>query len=149
MDKSNFSNLIKDLPALAQKNNWLKTYDKELDYFCCSKENLANDVRAIKISNEVFLYVDSKQTIKGLGIEYLKNGFVKHHPGVKDLTQFFTEKTDENDESVLTVSPKQEKKFTADFKIFIKDLTSDIGQENFYKGRTPDDFEGLFSVAFK
>jgi len=84
MGESKITNLIKNLAEIAIKNNWIKTYDKELDYFCWSKANLSKDVRAIKISQEVLFYLNPKRVIEGFGVEYLKNGKTFNYPlGIK------------------------------------------------------------------
>jgi len=116
-----------------------------LDYFCWSKANLSKDVRAIKISQEVLFYLNPKRVIEGFGVEYLKNGFIRHNPRYKNLIKLFTEKTNEG---TFTIPPKQEKKVAKDFEMLVKDLTRDIYQENWGK-RTPKDFEQLLSIALK
>ena len=145
MGESKITNLIKNLAEIAIKNNWIKTYDKELDYFCWSKANLSKDVRAIKISQEVLFYLNPERAIEGFGVEYLKNGFIRHNPRYKNLIKLFTEKTNEG---TFTIPPKQEKKVAKDFEMLVKDLTRDIYQENWGK-RTPKDFEQLLSIALK
>lgn len=146
MGKTNILNLIKTLPEVARKNNWVKTYDKELDYFCWSKNHLSKDVKAIKVSQEVLFFVNSKRKIEGFGIEYLKTGFIQHNPHYKDLTKFFTE---EIGEGIFTISPAQEKKVAKDFVMLTNDLARDVSEESFGKDRTSRDFEELFSEVFK
>ncbi len=104
MRESKITNLIKNLAEIAIKNNWIKTYNKELDYFCWSKVNLSKDIREIKVSQEVLFYLNLKGAIEGFGIEYLKNNFIEHNPRYKNLTKLFTEKTNEG---IFTIPPKQ------------------------------------------
>ena len=146
MSTSKITNLIKNLAETAIKNNWIKTYDKELDYFCWSKVNLSKDTREIKISQEVLFYINSKEEIEGFGVEYLKNNFMEHNNRYKGLTKLFTEKTDEG---IFTIPAKEEKEATEKFETLIGDITKDIYQENWENERTPEDLERLLSVAIK
>ena len=146
MGKPKIVNLIKNLVEIAVKSNWIKTYDRELDYFCWSKANFSKDVRAIKMSREVLFYLTPKGAIEGFGVEYLKNNFIEHNPRYKNLTKAFTEKTEEG---VFTISRKEEKKVAKDFETLVGALTKDICQENWENERMPEDFEELLSIATK
>ena len=146
MEKFKIANLIKNLGKIAIKNNWIKTYNKKLDYFCWSKANLSKDIREIKISQEVLLYLNRKKVIEGFGVEYLKNNFIEHNPRYENLTKFFTEETNEG---IFTIPPKQEKKVAGEFEAFVEVLTKDIYQDNWENERTSKDLEKLLSVATK
>ncbi len=146
MGKFKITNLINGLAKMAIKNKWIKTYDEDLDYFCWSKDNLSAETKAIKISQEVLLYLNHKGIIEGLGVEYMRNNFMEHNPRYNDLTKFFTK---EIDEGIFTIPPAQEKKTQDKFEMFIGDLTKDIYQENWENKRTPEDLEKLLSVAIK
>jgi len=146
MGEFKITNLIKDLAKIAIKNNWIKTYDKELDYFRWSKVNLSKDIREIKMSQEILFYLNHRGIIEGFGIEYLKNNFIEHNPRYKNLTKLFTEKTEEG---VFTIPLKQEKKVAKEFEILIGDATRDIYQENWENKKTPEELEKLLSIAIK
>lgn len=139
-------NLIENLIGIAEKNEWIKTYNKQLDYFCWTKPSISKNIHLIKVSKEVLLYLNPKGLIEGMGVEYFNNNFIKHNPAHKDLPGFFTEKIDEVN---FAIPKKKEKEMTNEFDIFIKDLTNDIYKENFENNRTAEDLEKLVAIAIK
>src|SRR3989338_2828898 len=96
MGKGKFTNLIDSLSEKAFSDKWIPTYDRELDYFSWTKENLSGNSKLIKVAHETFLFLDGSGNVEGLAVEYLKNNFVAHNDVFSGLPDLFTLKIDES-----------------------------------------------------
>ncbi|MDP3696873.1 MAG: hypothetical protein Q8R55_02465 [Candidatus Taylorbacteria bacterium] len=142
MEKGRFTNLIDSLSEKALSEKWIPTYDRELDYFSWTKENLSDDSKLIKVAHETFLFLDRGGNIEGLAVEYLKNNFVAHNNVFRDLPGLFTVKIDE---STFTLD---EKKGTNRSQLLglAESLKADIYKE-IIDNDNKDEIEGLISAA--
>lgn len=144
MAKKGFTNLIDTVSEVAKRDKWVRTYNKKLDYLYWANPSISKDVRLIKASKEVFLYLSPKGLVEGIGVEYLKSNFIQHHPDYKDLPKLFTEKIDE---TTFVISKENKKSAVNEFERFTKDLTSDIYKENLENKQTMDDLDKLIDMA--
>ena len=147
MAKTKHFNLIESLLKISQvakKENWIKSYDKALDYFYWERPRLSKNTQLIKMSNEMLFYVSPKGLIEDIGVEYLTNNFIQHNPNHKNLPKIFTKKIEEE---IFTTIDKQKESEAQTFKNFTNDLTDDAYQENFKNNRTPHDIEELVNTA--
>lgn len=144
MPKRKILNLIDNLSEIAKRERWTRAYNRKLDYFCWTKPSISKNVRLVKVSKEVLLYLNSGGIIEGIGVEYLRANFIRHNPNYKGLIKLFTEKLDE----ATFVISKNKKNLTI-FEDFAKVLASDIYKENLEHNRTADDIERLIDVAIE
>jgi len=144
MAKNKFIATIDRISEIASKEKWEKAYDKKLDYFCWTNTKEAKSARLVKVSNEIFLYFNSKGLVKGIGIEYLKNNFIEHNPEYKDLTKLFTEKVDGG---IFIIPKNEEKKSENKFVGFVEDIIKEIKIDSWENKQSPEELEKLVSIA--
>lgn len=142
MEQRKFTNLIDSLSQKAFSERWIPTYDKDLDYFSWTKEDLSDDSKLIKVAHETFLYLDKNGNVEGLAVEYLKNNFVAHNDVFKDFTNLFTVKIDENTFTLDEQKSENKNKLIG----LAESLKADIYKE-IIENDNKDEIEGLINAA--
>ena len=144
MAKTKLLNNLKDLSKIAEKKNWTKFYDKDLDFLYWGNQDKTATARILKISQEVFLYIDNNKNLEGIGVEYLTSNFIEHNPEYKDLTSLFTQRIEDG---IFAIPSNKENKVFHKFEDFAKDLTLDIFEENLNHKQNVDGIEELADLA--
>jgi hypothetical protein len=143
MAKSKIVDRLENLFAIATKNNWVKSYDKDMDYFCWGDKEKMKSARLYKISQEVLLYIDKTKNFTGVGITDLSKNFIEHNPGYKDIPGLFTR---ELESGIFTIPSKIDQSSSHKFEDLAKDVMVDVLKENLennQSGETIDKLAGL------
>jgi hypothetical protein len=127
MAEAKLLNNLKELSKIAEEKKWTKSYDKDLDFLYWGNPDKTAKARTLKISQEVFIYIDDKKNLEGVGVEYLTSNFIEHKPEYKGLSDLFTEK---GEGKIYTMSESVEKNNFHKFEDFAKDLALDVFEEN-------------------
>ncbi len=138
MEKRNVINLIDSIPRKALEENWVRSYDKELDFFTWTKKDLDEESTMVKVSNHTFLYISSNIELEGVALEYAKSNFIQHSDLVNrpDIVSIFMGKeASENDDSDETSE-----------LLFAKSIQSDIFKE-LITTNSVESVDGLVSIA--
>src|SRR3989344_8971712 len=96
MEKSRFINLIDKLSTVATLDKWEAIYDRESDIFYWQKSKISKDVRLVKVSHDISLFLTPTRKVEGLFVEYLKDNFMKHNIEYKGITGYFDKKVADN-----------------------------------------------------
>ena len=143
MAEAKLLNNLKELSKIADEKNWTKSYDKDLDFLYWGNPDKTATARTLKISQEVFIYIDNNKNLEGIGVEYLTSNFIEHKPEYKDLPDLFTKKVD----GVYTIPSNKEDGVSHKFEDFAKDLALDVFEENLNHKQNADGIEELANLA--
>ena len=144
MAETKIINNLSELSKVAQENKWSKSYDKDLDFLYWGNQDKMAKAKILKVSQEVFLYIDENKNIEGVGVEYLSSNFVEHKPEYKDLLNLFTQ---EEKNGVFIIPPEKDSKLIHRFEDFAKDLTIDVLRENLNHKQNTQGIEELANLA--
>lgn len=106
---------VKNIPAIADSEQWVLTFDKEEGTLFYAPEYIPDGAELYQVTDEYALYVDKDFNPKGVMVEYFGNNFVKHH----DFFEKLSSEVFAGDEKVQVVDPGQEK---AEKPTFLKAL---------------------------
>ena len=114
INKEKIINVVKNIPAIASKEGWVLTLDKDEGALFYAPKIMPNKTELFQITDEYAIYLDSKFNPRGVMIEYYGVNFVKHHPEFETVTEkVFGE---EDNKKTETVNPKNNK--NSDVAIF-------------------------------
>lgn len=97
---------VKNVPFIAEKEQWVLTLDKEENSLFYSPEKIPNGAELYQVTDEYALYLDKNMKPQGLMIEYYGQNFVEHHKEFKGLDK----KLFSGNEVIKTVDPKADNK---------------------------------------
>lgn len=113
---------------VAQKQNWVPRYDTESDSLSFTVPKLPDDARIKYFNDEIALYLDQKDVIRGLFIEYFKSNFIEHHKDLKDVLKRELQAKKVGDKSLREISPTKTKRVIPKMREAIKlSLIKDMG----------------------
>lgn len=144
MAETKLLNNLKDLSKIAEEKKWTKSYDKDLDFLYWGNPDKTAAARILKISQEVFLYIDSMKNLEGIGVEYLTSNFIEHKPEYKNLPDLFTKKMEDG---VFEIPSNKEGKASHEFEDFAKDLVIDVFSESLNHKQDAASIEDLANLA--
>ncbi|OGY49072.1 MAG: hypothetical protein A2663_04730 [Candidatus Buchananbacteria bacterium RIFCSPHIGHO2_01_FULL_46_12] len=144
MEKTRFINLIDQLSTAATLNEWEAVYDRESDNFCWQKPKLSQNVRLVKVSHDISLFLTPAKKVEGLFVEYLKDNFTKHNIEYKGMTGYFDKKVADNQ---YTISRKT-KDLERYFDKFAETLKADIYRDAIKEKKCVSDLDFTISTAF-
>lgn len=124
MGQAVFEKTINNLPVIAEKEKWVPSYDKDLDFLYWTKYPLSNNCKLVKVSHETSLYINAKKEVEGVLVEYLVGNFISHNPSLKGITKQFNKELGNGMYTV--VSNKDTKKL---FSKLGEGLRADIYQD--------------------
>lgn len=84
-EKKNILGFICDFSKNAKRNGWISHYDRDNDSFVLRSPSLSESARKKYINDEFAFYINDKDNIEGMFIEYFTSNFIAHH---KDLKPF-------------------------------------------------------------
>lgn len=85
LELNKISQFVKNFANIAKRQKWTSIYDPEDDSLAFHKPKLSNDARKKYINDEFALYIDSKNNIQGLFIEYFASNFIIHHQTIQKV----------------------------------------------------------------
>lgn len=144
MAETKILNNLKGLSKIAEENKWTKSYDKDLDFLYWGNPDKTATARVLKISQEVFIYIDDRKNLEGIGVEYLTSNFIEHKPEYKDLPGLFTQKVEGK---VYTIPSNKEGGAFHKFEDFAKDLALDVFEESLNHKQDAASVEELANLA--
>lgn len=144
MAETKLINNLSELAKVAQENKWTKSYDKDLDFLYWGNQEKMATAKVLKVSQEVFLYIDELKNIEGVGVEYLTSNFIEHKPEYKDLTNLFTQ---EAENGVFTIPYEKDPAILHRFEDFAKDIVLDVFRENLNHKQNGFGIEELANLA--
>jgi hypothetical protein len=97
---------VKSIPAIADKEQWVLTLDKEEGTLFYSPECIPDGAELHQVTDEYALYVDKDFIPKGVMIEYFNVNFVKHH----NLFESLSKEVFAGEETVKVVDAKSQEK---------------------------------------
>lgn len=77
--KAQLMEAVKNIPIVAQKEQWVLTLDKEEGALFYSPKVIPTGSQLHQITDEYAVYLDKKNNPKGVMIEYYGVNFIKHH----------------------------------------------------------------------
>jgi hypothetical protein len=144
MEKNQFTNLMDKISTVATLDKWPNVfYDTQLDSLVWKKNELSKDCKMVKVSHEVYFYINSKKQIEGVMVEYFKNNFTKHNAEFKDIVKILDKR---NDDKKYTISRKNEKNENF-FSRLINGLKCDIYKDAIEDKNTINDLNFVLASA--
>lgn len=144
MEKNQFTNLMDKISTVATLDKWPNVfYDTQLDLFVWKKNELSKDCRMVKISHEVYFYINSKKQVEGIMVEYFKNNFTKHNAEFKSIVKILDKKSDDKK---YTISRKNEKNENF-FSRLVDGLKCDIYKDAIEDKNTINDLNFVLTSA--
>ncbi len=142
MEKAKFTDLINRLSLIAEKDKWVPKYDKNLDYFYWTKENISRSALLLQVSHEASLYVTPGGKVEGVLVEYMRDNFVAHNASYAGFVDQFTKKVDES-----TYTIKNKKAAEKYLFAFGESIRADIYQDAQEICKGDLDFDDLLKYA--
>ena len=96
-EKKNIISFISNLSEIATKNKWISSYDPETDSLSIRKQTLSKDARKKHINNEFAFYLNKKQDVEGVFMEYFLSNFVSHYKDFKEIVKELEKKQDKEE----------------------------------------------------
>ncbi len=109
MNKLKLENAVKNIPAIANKENWTFTLDKEEGSLFYAPKIIPNNSALYQITDEYAIYLDNKNSKPtGVVVEYYQGNFLQHH---KIFNKFNTKlfKTKEKERKIVVVDSRSAK----------------------------------------
>jgi hypothetical protein len=108
INKEKLISAVRSIPAIADKEKWVLTLDREEGTLFYSPEVIPDGAELHQVTDEYALYLDKDYNPKGVMVEYYNVNFVKHH----DLFEKLSSQIFKNKEKVEMVNPieKREEK---------------------------------------
>ncbi len=97
---------VKNIPIVAEQEQWVLTFDKEEGSLFYSPEKISDNAQLHQVTDEYALYLDENFKPQGVMIEYFKENFLKHHKSFSNLCK---ELLSNNKEEVIVLDPKETK----------------------------------------
>lgn len=112
--------VIKDLTKRAKKQGWVFTFDKDEDAFFYSPEVIPDNAELRSVNDEFAVYLDKKQNICGVVLEYCGHNFIKHHDEfVEDFKKLFDTKKSNKTEKIVDPNKSKDKR-VENFKVLFE-----------------------------
>ena len=96
--------IIKELTKRAKKQGWVFTFGRDEDVLFYSPETIPNGAKLHSVNDEFSVYLDKKQKICGVVLEYCGHNFVKHHDEFVGYFKELFENNAKEDEKVIDPS---------------------------------------------
>ncbi len=119
--------VLKQIPAIAEKESWLFAYDADEGAFFYSPERITGDAELYQVDDEYSIYLNKNNKPEGLFIECYDANFIEHHKELKEISkELFKINSRKSNDSVITINPHKyfsdDKKISAFKKLFEKTL---------------------------
>jgi len=105
----NIKEIVKGLPSIATKNNWVFTYDEdEGALFYAPNKEIPEGSVLYQVTDEYSLYLnkDKGYALEGMFVECFDKNFIEHHDGFKDIaTELFKIRENATSETQTVVNP--------------------------------------------
>ena len=108
---------VKNIPTIADQEQWVLTLDKEEGTLFYSPEIIPDNAELHQVTDEYALYTDTNFKPLGVMVECYNANFVKHH----DLFEKLSKDIFGGNEKIKTLSPEKSKERKKDI-IFLKSL---------------------------
>ncbi len=82
------------LDKIAERKNWLYSYDEDTDSLYYSPEKIDNQFSLFALNDEFSVYLDKDSNIGGIFIEYYKANLTSHDDKFAEFKDLFTQKID-------------------------------------------------------
>ena len=79
IDKIKLIQAVKDIPIIAEKEQWNFSFDKEEGTLFYSPEKITYGAVLHQITDEYAIYIDKNYQPKGVMVEYFNANFIEHH----------------------------------------------------------------------
>ena len=109
----------------AEKDRWEITLDRDEGALYFSPTRIPDDAYLFRVTDEYSVYLDSKNELKGVMIEYYGTNFVKHHEQFEEISKEIFENTDTRSKPVVVLKHGFEKKEVAFRKMLEDALVAD------------------------
>lgn len=86
LQKKQIIEAVKNIPIIAEKEQWVITLDKEEGSLFYSPKTIPNNSSLHQITDEYSVYFDKKFRPKGVMIECYGQNFIKHHKSFQKLS---------------------------------------------------------------
>ena len=86
-EKKNILNFAQNFSDVVKEQKWISHYDSESDSFAMRIPDLSEDSQKKYFNDEFALYLNKKNEIEGIFIEYFVSNFVSHHKDFKAITK--------------------------------------------------------------
>lgn len=115
----NFSNIVRE-------GHWISHYDADSDSFTIRAPKLSKDSRKKYFADEYAFYLNNKNGVEGLFIEYFVSNFVSHH---KDFKSVLKELKKKDDKAIVELNKSEVNKISSELESII--VNSLIPNESF------------------
>jgi len=78
-EKKSILDFITNFSGTAKKEKWASHYDTDSDSLAIRTPQLSEDARKKYFNNEFAFYINKKNEVEGVFIEYFVSNFISHH----------------------------------------------------------------------
>lgn len=119
IEKKKILNFASNFTNIAQKEHWISHYDSDNDSLAIRTPKLSTDARKKYINDEFAFYVNRRNDVEGVFIEYFVTNFISHHKDFKDIVKELKSKGKE--ESVVELNKAEVKKIVPNLEAVLLD----------------------------
>ncbi|MDP3764611.1 MAG: hypothetical protein Q8Q95_03255 [bacterium] len=129
-EKKNILNFVHNLSDTVRDQKWISNYDAENDSFAMRVPDLSKNSHKKYFNDEFAFYLNKKNEVEGIFIEYFMSNFVTHHRDFKAITKNFKPK---KRKSILELKKSEVNKIAPELESII--INSLILNSNLQKSR--------------
>jgi hypothetical protein len=89
--KKNILDLVANFAERAKSGKWASYYDADIDALAVHVPELSSDVQKKHLNDEFAFYVNGRNEVEGIFIEYFLANFLAHHKEMKVLEREIAE----------------------------------------------------------
>ncbi|OGF28292.1 hypothetical protein A2477_02425 [Candidatus Falkowbacteria bacterium RIFOXYC2_FULL_47_12] len=96
-EKKHILHLVSDLKKIANEQKWISQYDKDSDSFVLRLPQLSKNSHKKYFGDEFAFYINDKDYVEGVFIEYFASNFISHNKGFNDIIKNIKSKKENED----------------------------------------------------
>ncbi len=129
-EKKNILNFVQNLSGIVRDQKWISNYDAENDSFAMRTPDLSKNSHKKYFNDEFAFYLNKKNEVEGIFIEYFVSNFVTHHKNFKAITKKLKPK---KEKSVVELKKSEVNKIAPGLESLL--INSLIANSNLQKSR--------------
>ncbi|MGC9599622.1 MAG: hypothetical protein ABSE18_04525 [Minisyncoccia bacterium] len=126
LNKKKILHFISHFPEIAQRERWVSDYDTDDDSLAIRTPKLSVDSRKRYISDDFDFYVNPKNEVEGVFIEYFVSNFVAHHGDFRKIAQGLRRERLKEKKGLIALNKNEVKKIVPELQeAIVNSLISD------------------------
>ena len=123
-EKKSILDFITNFSGIAKKEKWASHYDTDSDSLAIRTPQLSENARKKYFNNEFAFYINKKNEVEGVFIEYFVSNFISHHKDfqvvLKDIEKDI-KAMGKTEKSVIELKQKETKRIIPELETVIID----------------------------